>query len=424
MKLIIFFDFHDIFVDAKSAWIKAFKEITKCEEIEIDYNKKISKKEICEKYKIKYEEVEKLYRKYLKSFEDNIDFAKKLNKYYKINILSMSRKDRLLNDIKKFDLNDLFDKIISKEDIKKFTTKDEYLNSISSNYDWVIYFNHEKETIVQKNNIIYLPIDLKGDLSRFKNISFAEHAKNKLLYNDLSKYYMYAIANDTSLETSFLVKLYKQNNLPRNGKILDCCCGVGRHDYLLAQAGYNVTGIDISKEQINNAKKIHNHENIDYHVMDVRNFKLSNDDYDMSICMWTTYNYLSQNKDFVSFIKSNYNHQHKGSILILDSKNIPRLNNRRVYKRNSSINNKVEIELIVNKYIINNIQNSQYLYFINDNGIKKFYFDDEFVRFYKLEEISTLVNDYYEVSNVYGDFDFSDYDENTSNRFIVVLKRK
>ena len=110
--------------------------------------------------------------------------------------------------------------------------------------------------------------------------------------------------------------------------------------------------------------------------------------------------------------------------MILDSKNIPRLNNRRVYKRNNSINNGIEIELVVNKYIINNIQNSQYLYFIKDKDDKKFYFDDEFVRFYTLDEITKLVKEYYEVADVFGNFDFSSYDKKMSNRFIVVLRRK
>ena len=36
---------------------------------------------------------------------------------------------------------------------------------------------------------------------------------------------------------------------------------------------------------------------------------------------------------------------------------------------------------MINKYVYNNIQNSQYFLFINDNGDKKFFYDDEFVRF-------------------------------------------
>ena len=65
-----------------------------------------------------------------------------------------------------------------------------------------------------------------------------------------------------------------------------------------------------------------------------------------------------------------------------------------------------------------------HLYFIKDKDDKKFYFDDEFVRFYTLDEITKLVNEYYEVVDVFGDFDFSSYDKKMSNRFIVVLRRK
>lgn len=95
-------------------------------------------------------------------------------------------------------------------------------------------------------------------------------------------------------------------------------------------------------------------KNVDYKVMDVRNIDLPDKEYDMSICMWTTYNYLSLDNDFLDFIKSNYNHQKEKGILILDSKNIPKLEERRVYRRNSIIKDKMTMELIINKYGINN----------------------------------------------------------------------
>jgi hypothetical protein len=82
------------------------------------------------------------------------------------------------------------------------------------------------------------------------------------------------------------------------------------------------------------------------------------------------------------------------------------------------------MELIVNKFIINNIQNSQYFYFINHNGEKNFYFDDEFVRFYTLAEIQKIIKNYYTIEEMYGDFDMSKYNKKESNRFILVLKRK
>ena len=421
MNIKIAFDFHDIFVNAHDAWIKAFSKLSNDKQIVTDYENKISKKEICQKYNLDYEEAEELYRSYLTKIDKNIEFAEKLSEFYDIDLISLSRKSRLMKDIDKFDLKGIFTNIYSKEDM---TTKDEFLKGLSKRYDWVVFFNHECSEIIEVDNIVYMPIDFQGNLDDFKNKSFTEHAKDKLLYNELSKYYMQAIVNDTDQETNFIKKVYGDNVSNTPGTILDCCCGVGRHDYLLSNSGYKVTGIDISQNQIDTANKNNKTENVNYQVMDVRDINLPFKEYDMSICMWTTYNYLSLDKDFIKFIKSNYNHQKEGGILILDAKNIPRLESRRVYKRNDSFEDKMHLELIVNKFVINNIQNSQYFYFIKENGDKKFYMDEEFVRFYNLDEIKELTKDYYDVINVYGDFDFSNYDVKSSNRFIVVLKRK
>lgn len=421
MNIKIAFDFHDIFVNAHDAWIKAFSELSNDKKIVTDYENKIPKKEICLKYGLDYEKAEELYRTHLTKIDKNIEFAEKLSEFYDIDLLSLSRKSRLMKDIDKFDLKDIFTNIYSKEDI---TTKDEFLKDLSKKYDWVVFFNHENNSIIELDNIIYMPIDFQGNLDEFKNKSFTEHAKDKLLYNELSKYYMQAIVNDTNKETDFIKKVYRDNISGTPGTVLDCCCGVGRHDYLLSNSGYKVTGIDISQNQIDTANKNNKTGNVNYQVMDVRDINLPYKDYDMSICMWTTYNYLSLDKDFIKFIRSNYNHQKEGGILILDAKNIPRLESRRVYKRNDNFEDKMQLELIVNKFVINNIQNSQYFYFIKENGIKKFYMDEEFVRFYNLEEIKKLTKDYYDVIKVYGDFDFSNYDVKSSNRFIVVLKRR
>lgn len=206
------------------------------------------------------------------------------------------------------------------------------------------------------------------------------------------------------------------------GKVIDCCCGVGRHAYLLAQNGFRVTGVDISEDQITNAQKIHNHSNIDYKIMDIRDFNLEDKDYDMSYCMWTTYNYLSLDKDLKKFIEANYNHQKPGSILVLDSKNIPRLDAHRMYHRYTE-KKEFNMDILINKYVFHNIQNSQYFLFINDNGCKKFFYDDEFVRFYTIKELKKIIDGCYEIVDIYGNFDMEKYNEKKSNRFITVLKR-
>ena len=422
MNIKITFDFHDIFVNSHDAWIKSFLYFSKCQKIVDDYEEGLSKKSICERYNLDYVEVEKVYRKYLNKIDGNIEFAAKLAQFYEIDIVSLSKRDRLLKDINKFSLNSLFKNIYSKEIVKN---KKKFLLQLSEKYDWVLYFNHEFKSIVEFGNLIYIPIHFQGDISQFKNKSFTEHAKHKLLYNKLSKYYMQAIANDTNSEVEFIKTIYEKFLSKNPGTILDCCCGVGRHDCLLGALNYKVTGIDISKSQIDTAKNTNNNPNVEYKVMDVRNISLPYKKYDMSICMWTTYNYLSQEEDFVKFIKSNFEHQREGGLLILDSKNIPKLDKRRVYRRYSeSEKRNIKMDLLVNKFVNNNIQNSQYIYFIKDNNKKHFDFDEEFVRFYTLKEIKKLVKPYYKVKFIYGDFDFSKYNKNVSNRFILVLQHR
>lgn len=356
------------------------------------------------------------YKTNRKLFDENLETLRMLLKIYGIELFISSKDVEFFVSLKvsSDNLN-----IILEENLND---KEKFITDISTKYEWVLYFKNGTKNIECNRNIVYSFIDLKGDIDKFNNISFTEHARNKKYYHDFSDYYMFTLANDTEKEGQFLTNVFKKYLNKDNGKVLDCCCGVGRHAYIMASSGFEVTGIDFSKEQIENARKIHNHNNIDYKIMDVRDFTLDNKDYDMAYCMWTTYNYLSLDEDFKKFIVSNYQHQKKGSILVLDSKNIPRLEPHRLYNRYTEKEN-FRMEILINKYVFNNIQNSQYFLFINDNGINKFFFDDEFVRFYTIEQLKNIVSGYYELIDIYGDFDMNKYDEKNSNRFITILKR-
>lgn len=418
MNVKIAFDFHDIFVDSANAWKETLLIMTNDKDVIEKYDSGISKKEICRTYNLDYKNVEDEYRKKLKPIEKNIKLVENMSKIYPIDIVSMARKDRILKDMNKFGIKHLFSNIYSKNEVKN---RKEFLKKLSKDYDWLLFFNHEIGEIRFDENVIYFPINFQGDIKKFDNISFTEHAKNKLIYNELSDIYLQAIANDTNFETDFLDNIFKKYN--KKGSVLDCCCGVGRHCRALAERGYNVTGIDISKRQIENTKKINNVKNIKYFNMDVRDFKLKNKNYDAGICMWTTYNYLSQDEDFEKFIKGIYNHLCNGGIFVLDSKNIPALEKERIYRRKNN-NGQLDLELLICKRIVGNVQNSQYFYFMKRNGKKEFYMDEEFVRFYYLNEIKKIVKGYFDIVEVYGDFDMSKYDQKKSRRFILILKRK
>ena len=59
-------------------------------------------------------------------------------------------------------------------------------------------------------------------------------------------------------------------NLDKDDSILDLACGKGRHSIFLNSLGYNVTGLDLSKNSIEQAKT-NESSSLHFEVHDMRN---------------------------------------------------------------------------------------------------------------------------------------------------------
>src|SRR2546427_7361268 len=110
--------------------------------------------------------------------------------------------------------------------------------------------------------------------------SLVEHAKKKLLYNELAPLYDLAISRDTQREVNFLIDLIETFR-PSSKSILDLGCGVGRHAGPLSNR-HEVTGIDISGKMIRVARK--RYPECEFHEMDMRNITLERS-FDVAIRM-------------------------------------------------------------------------------------------------------------------------------------------
>lgn len=419
------FDFHDIFVGSKSAWRKAFKDFDNSALSTKLLDMGLSRRYIARILGKEFSKIESRYRRYLKPINQNIKLLKQLTKNSKIYLVSRSSKNRLHKDINKFKLKRYFHKIYSREDYQDLES---IFNKIimTNRFDFIIFFNHEINKFYIKRRAVYCPITLCNSYKKYKDKSFVEHAKNKLLYNGLSKIYHLALNKNTKDEIKFLSRVFKKygDNIK---KVIDLGCGVGRHSVLLSQLGFSVTGIDISKNMLKIAKERTKKINlkIKFINQDIRNLKLEKNTYDCAICMWTTYNYLSTEKDFLGFLMKMHKILRKEGLLILDTKNINKLDDIRAYSRTKKDNDK-EVFLLIIKKIIKNIQNGHYLYFIkNRNNQKiKFFHDEELAKFYSLNEIKQFSKNKFKVLDIFGNFNMSRFDLNNSERFIVVLKKK
>ena len=278
-----------------------------------------------------------------------------------------------------------------------------------------------KEVKIQKN-IIKLSLDFDFIQNKYLNTSFVEVAKEKLIYNLFSDDFSFLINKDTMKEFKFIQSVFQKNGL-YSGKLLDCCCGVGRHDILLSKQGYEIVGIDISQNQIATARRTNKNDLIDYIVGDIRNYKPPYEYFDSAICMWTSVNYLSK-KEMVVFFDNVYNGLKKSSIFILDTKNFASPIEYKLYSK-KLVKNTKKIHIFVIKRIKNKVQTSKYIYFIYDtfNHETEFFVDNELINIYTQDDILDMAQSKFSIIDVYGDYDACPYDEKKSDRMILVLKK-
>jgi len=91
-------------------------------------------------------------------------------------------------------------------------------------------------------------------------------------------------------EVDFIVKAL---DLPAGAKILDLCCGQGRHSLELARRGFQVVGVDLSEALLYAARKRAESEglNVTFLQCDMREIDFK-DEFDAVINMFTSFGYL------------------------------------------------------------------------------------------------------------------------------------
>src|SRR5438093_9199509 len=91
----------------------------------------------------------------------------------------------------------------------------------------------------------------------------------------------------TTRETEFICRCAPLPDFP---KILDVCCGMGRHARALSSRGYSVTGIDRNADAITRARELGGAPN--YVVADIRNYQPEDDAFDTAIVMGQSFGHF------------------------------------------------------------------------------------------------------------------------------------
>ena len=221
------------------------------------------------------------------------------------------------------------------------------------------------------------------------------------VFEDYSKYYdILNSGKDYETEASFIINLIKKNK-PDAKTILNIGCGTGRHDIFLAEAGFEITGIDQSAKMIAIAKEQFKSTDHKFLQADAKTLNL-NKKFDVVISLFHVLSYQNANSDVQDFFQTIHKHLSSSGIAIFDYWYGPAVLNikpeTRVRKASTSefnVERKATTKLIVEKNIAEvtfdfNIQNKSEKKILKEIHPMRYFFTPELDLFFSANDLKLV----------------------------------
>lgn len=243
-----------------------------------------------------------------------------------------------------------------------------------------------------------------------------EHPWFKDWFN--SPYYHQLYFNrDEKEAASFIDKLIDYLHPPSSSVMLDVACGKGRHSIHLAEKGFDVTGIDISEDSIKEALQ-HEKENLHFYLHDMRlPFRINY--YDYAFNFFTSFGYFNTRREHDNAIRTIAQSIKQGGCFVMDYLNVHYSEDHLIHQFEKEIDG-------VNYFITK--------WFDETHFYKKIQVEDEALDtplIYTEKVAKFSLGDFTEmfayqglqIQNVFGDYNFGDYDVRRSPRLIMIAKK-
>ena len=229
-------------------------------------------------------------------------------------------------------------------------------------------------------------------------------------------YYHKLYKNRDNKEANFFIlNLINYLKPKKNAKILDLACGKGRHSIILNKLGYNVLGVDLSPSNIKYANQ-HQNKNLSFAIHDMRK-TIKNESFNLIFNLFTSFGYFEKKEENKNVLISTNKMLENNGIIIIDFMNSKK-----------TITNLIEKEVkIIDgiKYQISREYDENYIHKhikINEKGKIKIY--KERVQSLNQEDFKELLNECnFEIIDTFGDFKLSNFNEETSDRLIIIAKK-
>jgi SAM-dependent methyltransferase len=225
------------------------------------------------------------------------------------------------------------------------------------------------------------------------------------------------LGKESSREVESIIRMM---DLKPKARILDLCCGYGRHSMELAQRGFKVTGYDLSDFFLRKAKKDSEASGlkIEYIKGDMRKLPFENR-FDAAINIFTSFGYFHQDKDDLKVLKGVHKALKERGLFLLDMKNREQLIRNFQRRRWHPEKDFVMLEDNFLDLFTSRWESTRTLVFGNGKRSEHSFS----LRLYSFAEILGMLKKAgFMLESVYGDFDLSEYSLD-SPRMILISRK-
>jgi 2-polyprenyl-3-methyl-5-hydroxy-6-metoxy-1,4-benzoquinol methylase len=234
-----------------------------------------------------------------------------------------------------------------------------------------------------------------------------------------SPYYHQLYFNrDDKEAAAFIDKLIGYLKPPEGSNMLDVACGKGRHSIQLANKGFNVTGIDLSDDSINEALQ-HETESLHFYRHDMRlPFWINYFDYAFNF--FTSFGYFKTRREHDDAIRTIAQAIKGNGYFVMDYLNVHYAEDHLIHQSEKQIE---DINFIITKWY-----DETHFYkkiIIEDEAQKEPLIYTEKVAKFSLGDFTEMfAYQGLQIQEVFGDYTFSNYDIKRSPRLVMIARKK
>ncbi|QMU31686.1 class I SAM-dependent methyltransferase [Adhaeribacter radiodurans] len=231
-----------------------------------------------------------------------------------------------------------------------------------------------------------------------------------------SPYYDLLYKNNDVLEAqTFITNLIGHLQTKLTYRLLEMGCGKGQHALFLNKKGFNVTGLDISEQNIAFAQQFEN-EKLHFYQHDMRDiFRTAY--YDLILNLFTNFGHFNSETENVVALRSTVAAIKPGGKLVLDFMNTNYAIRHLVHTEEKetegvhfNISRKVEKGYIVKTISIKDADQSHTFH----EKVRALTYD-HFMEYFRMTSLRMV--------NVFGSYSLEPYHPETSERMIFILKK-